>query len=81
MILWAASELSEVSDWTLSILTSVLQRLKSEFANQIKGKDSSAFFKLLRNALTHSEKGPSLAEILYVLGRQESLHRLKKASS
>jgi glutamyl/glutaminyl-tRNA synthetase len=70
------------SDWTGENLQNVLMQTAEENYPLENGKvDRGALLWPLRAALTGEQKSPSPFEVAWVLGREESLNRIKDALS
>jgi nondiscriminating glutamyl-tRNA synthetase len=65
-------KLEKTKEWEISKIKALL---KDFFANA--GETKKEVFLLLRNALTGKDKGPELPKIIFLLGRETTVKRLK----
>jgi glutamyl-tRNA synthetase len=72
----AAAEAAESLDWTQSPWPQLVARLKER-----SGRTGKTLFHPLRLALTGRDSGPEMAAILPLIGRDESISRLRAAAS
>ncbi|QTA37863.1 glutamate--tRNA ligase [Thermosipho ferrireducens] len=67
------SELEETSDWDEKVIYSIFKKVLK--GSKVKGKE---FYMALRKALTGREEGPELIDIVYLLGKDKIIRRLKR---
>ena len=72
----AAAEAAAAIDWGETPWAALTARLKAE-----TGRAGKALFKPLRLALTGRESGPEMAALLPLIGRDETIARLRAAAS
>jgi glutamyl-tRNA synthetase len=72
----AAARAAEVVDWTESPWPQLVARLK-----EMSGRTGKSLFHPLRRALTGRDSGPEMAALLPLIGRDESLARLRSAAA
>jgi glutamyl-tRNA synthetase len=72
----AAAQAAEAIDWRESPWPQLVARLK-----ETSGRTGKALFHPLRRALTGRDSGPEMAALLPLIGRDESLARLRSAAA
>jgi glutamyl-tRNA synthetase len=72
----AAAQAADSIDWSESPWPQLVARLK-----ETSGRTGRALFHPLRRALTGRDSGPEMAALLPLIGRDESLARLRSAST
>jgi glutamyl-tRNA synthetase len=71
-----AAETADAIDWTESPWPQLVARLK-----ETSGRTGKALFHPLRRALTGRDSGPEMAALLPLIGREETLVRLRSAAA
>jgi glutamyl-tRNA synthetase len=72
----AAADAAEAIDWTDSPWPQLTGRLK-----EVSGRTGKSLFHPLRRALTGRDSGPEMAALLPLIGRDETVARLRAAAS
>ena len=72
----AAADAAEAVDWSESPWPQLVARLK-----ETSGRAGKSLFHPLRRALTGRDSGPEMAALLPLIGRDETLARLRSAAA